>query len=393
LAFSIISDILIVLVAALLVGELFEQICWPSVIGEILSGIIIGPSIMGLVISSDGTSAISSVALFFIIFHIGFEMKTHMVRGKIAGATLLTITSFLVPLIVTGIVATYLFPFGFQPNIIIALGIAIPSISIISVLVMQYRLLETVTGQIALSSATISDVVAFIILAGFVRPLEKELTIILDLAIFVIAFAVLDWLLNRKPEIFKQILDRFSKRLRREDFSYVLLIIVGLAMSVVFQLIGLSYIIGAFFAGLIIHEGLIGREATQRVSKTLSTMNKVFFIPIFFGLAGVEVILQAIGVNLYLYMGLLVAIAMGIGAALTYVVSRKLLSLHMDLVPKQVSAILSGRGAVGIVIASVALSEGAIESVGFSLVVIATLIMSLGVPFLTGRVCRTKQNM
>ena len=255
---------------------------------------------------------------------------------------------------------------------------------------MQYQLLETITGQIALSSATISDVVAFVILAGLVRPLEAELTIVLDLAIFFIAFAALDWLINRKPEVFRNILERISKRLKREDFSYVLLIIVGLSMSVIFQLIGLSYIIGAFFAGLIIHEGLIGKEATQRVSKTLSTMNKVFFIPIFFGLAGVEVILQAIDLSLYAYMGLLIAIAVGVGATLTYVVSKKLLNKKIDVVPKKVAAILSGRGAVGIVIASIALSEGVIEGVGFSLVVIATLIMSLIIPLLAGRMCRIK---
>ena len=313
-----------------------------------------------------------------------------MVRGKITGATLLSLTSFILPLILTVIAAVFLFPFGFQSNIIIALCIAIPSISIISVLVMQYQLLETITGQIALSSATISDVVAFVILAGLVRPLEAELTIVLDLAIFFIAFAALDWLINRKPEVFRNILERISKRLKREDFSYVLLIIVGLSMSVIFQLIGLSYIIGAFFAGLIIHEGLIGKEATQRVSKTLSTMNKVFFIPIFFGLAGVEVILQAIDLSLYAYMGLLIAIAVGVGATLTYVVSKKLLNKKIDVVPKKVAAILSGRGAVGIVIASIALSEGVIEGVGFSLVVIATLIMSLIIPLLAGRMCRIK---
>jgi len=390
LAFAIISDILIVLIAALLVGELFEQICWPSVIGEILGGIIVGPSILSLVISTSGTSAISSIALFFIIFHIGFEMKTHMVRSKISGATVLTLTSFLLPLALTAIASVYLFSFGFRSNLIIALSISIPSISIISVLVMQYQLLETITGQIALSSATISDVFAFVILAALVRPIEAEITIILDLAIFFIVFAVLDWLLNRKPEIFRSILERISKRLKREDFSYVLLIIVGLSLSVIFQLIGLSYIIGAFFAGLIIHEGLIGKDATQRVSKTLSTMNKVFFIPIFFGLAGVEVILQAIDLDLYVYMGLLIAIAVGVGATLTYFASKKLIIKKMNIVPKQVAAILSGRGAVGIVIASIALGEGAIEGVGFSLVVIATLIMSLIIPFLAGRICRTK---
>ena len=67
---TIITDVLIVLASALLVGELFEQLCLPSVVGEILAGMIIGPSLFGLVFADDAVKAVSSVALFFIIFSI-----------------------------------------------------------------------------------------------------------------------------------------------------------------------------------------------------------------------------------------------------------------------------------------------------------------------------------
>jgi Kef-type K+ transport system membrane component KefB len=92
--FSIITDILIVLAVALLLGELFERFRLPSVVGEILSGMIIGPSVLGLVVANDALSAISSIALFFIIFHIGFEMKTQMIKGRIRVASLFSLTSF-----------------------------------------------------------------------------------------------------------------------------------------------------------------------------------------------------------------------------------------------------------------------------------------------------------
>jgi Na+:H+ antiporter len=379
------------LASALLVGELFEQFGLPSVIGEIVSGMIIGPSLFGLAVINDAASAVSSIALFFIIFHIGFEMKTRMVRGKLVHATLLSLTSFLIPLSLAALVASLLLPFGPEGNFIVALSISVPSISIVSVLVLRYQLLETATGQLALASVTISDVLSFVILAGILRSLVSELTVIIELIVFALVFLFLDWLLNRNAEAFQRFLGRASKLLRREDFSYALLIIVGLAISVIFQNIGLSYILGAFFAGLIVHDGLIGRKPFERISQTLATMNRVFFVPLFFGLAGVEVVLQNIGYTLYLGLSILIILALGGGVALTYYVSRNVLEPKIGVVSKQVAGILSGRGAIGIVIATIALAEGAINNTEFSLVIVATLVMCLTIPLLAGKMCRNRQ--
>lgn len=393
LGFTIITDILILLAAALLVGELFEQFNLPSVVGEILSGMLIGPSVLGLISSDDALTAVSSVALFFIIFHIGFEMKTHMIRGKLTGASLLSLTSFLVPLALVSVAAFLLLPFDAQENFIVALAISIPSISIVSVLVLQYKLLATSTGQFILSSVSISDVLAFIVLAGIVRPLQSTLMIVLEITVFIVVFILSDWTLNKYPEAFQRLLMKASKFLRREDFSYAMLIIIGLTISVVFQSLGLSFILGAFFAGLIVHDGLISRKSFNRISQTLSTMNRIFFIPVFFGFAGVEVVLQNVSSALYVVLGLLIVVALVTGVSLTYFVSKILLRRKIDIVPKQTAAFLSGRGAIGIVIATVALNEGAISNVSFSLVILSTLIMSLTIPFLAGKTRKSKVNL
>ena len=163
--FGIITDALIILAGAILIGELFEQFHLPSVVGELLSGIIIGPSLLGAVVFTSDLQTVSSLALFFIIFHIGLEMKTQMVRKHLSGASLLTFSSFLVPLMLTTVAAVFLLPFDPVANVIIALAISVPSISIASVLVLHFRLIQTNTGQAILSSVTVSDVLAFIILS------------------------------------------------------------------------------------------------------------------------------------------------------------------------------------------------------------------------------------
>ncbi len=383
--FSIITEILIVLAAALLLGELFERFRLPAVIGEILSGMIIGPSLLGLVVADESFRAISSIALFFIIFHIGFQMKTQMIHGRIQVASLFSITSFMIPLGWMALAAPLFFPFSITESLVLALAIAVPSLSIVSVLIYQYNLLKTTTGQTILASVTISDVLAFIFLAGIIRPIESTLTISVEIFLFIVFYAILDAVLNWKPQFFQNLISRSSGFFKRQDFAFALLLVIALLVSVVFQNMGLSFILGAFFAGLILHDGFIGRKACDRISQTLSTMNNIFFIPIFFGFAGVEVVLAGIDSLYFVGMALLITIALGIGITLTYIVSKKYLHAKVDIAPKQLAGLLGGRGAIGIVIATVALSEGFLSQVGFSLVIVATLIFSLIIPFLTGR--------
>jgi len=380
-----------VLAAALLVGEIFERFHFPSVVGEILAGMIIGPSVLCLVVANEPLQAVTSIALFFIIFHIGFEMKTQMINRKLGVASLFSLTSFLVPLTLMVLAALFFFPFSTQENLILALAIAVPSLSIVSVLIWQYNLMQTKTGQVILASVTISDLLAFIILVAIVKPIESTLTTVAEIAIFMIVFVVIDSLMNRKPAVFQKLLGRLSKFFKREDFAFALLIIVALLISVIFLSMGLSYILGAFFAGLIVHDGLIGRKAYDRVCQTLSTMNRIFFIPLFFGFAGLEVVLASINYFDYAGMLVLIVIALGVGVSLTYYVSKKVLHSKLDVAPKQLAGILGGRGAIGIVIATVALSEGSLGTSGFSLVILATLIISLVIPFLAGRVIKEKK--
>jgi Kef-type K+ transport system membrane component KefB len=92
----------------------------------------------------------------------------------------------------------------------------------------------------------------------------------------------------------------------------------------------------------------------------------------------------------FLYAGLavLIALALGVGVTLTYYISRKVMHSKLDVSPKLLAGILGGRGAIGIVIATVAFTEAGLNESGFSLVILATLIVSLIIPFLAGKKTR-----
>jgi Kef-type K+ transport system membrane component KefB len=385
LAFDIITDVLVVLAVAVLVGELFEQIGLPSVAGELLSGLVLGPTVLGVVVTNPQTSAISEIALFFVVLLIGFEMTTGTVRSHILPSLVVTGTSFVLPFVILAGAAALLLPFGFTANLLVALAIGVPSISIVSVLVMEFDLVHKETGQIILSSVTITDIIAFVVLSGASGTPGSTLVVISFLVIFLAAFAVVDWQLNRHPGAFRELLERGSKVAKREELSFALLIVGGLLVAVILQGIGVSYILGAFFAGLIIHDGLVGKSAFKRTADTLAKMNRAFFVPLFFGLAGAEASFPASQAGLLTPLGVLLVASMVPATLLTYAASKSLLKVKEEDGPRRIAFILSGRGAVGIVIASVALSEGLISGTAYSLVVIGTVLVSVVIPAMAGR--------
>jgi Kef-type K+ transport system membrane component KefB len=396
LPYQIIWQILVVLTTAVILGEVFQQFDLPSVAGELLSGLILGPTVLGVVKIDNQISAVSTISLFFIIFLIGFEMKTETLRKNIPRASVVTLTSFVIPFTIAVLVSLRLFQFGPVSDFIVALAISVPSISIVSVMVIQLDLLRSAAGEVILASVAITDIAAFIFLAAVSQSAGNTVLLLLYLVIFIGCYALVDLILNTKIESFQGILDRGSKYLKSEDISYAILIAVGLLLSLVFQAIGISYILGAFFAGLILHEELIGREAFGRISRTLGRFNRGFFIPLFFGFAGVEASLLS-GYVLLIPLSIVVISSVGIAIGLTYFGAMRLFKSDIETaqyqirdIARQISVILAGRGAVGIIIVSVALSYGLINDQAYSLVIIATTVVSIVTPLLFGRHLKPK---
>ncbi|MDG6998005.1 MAG: cation:proton antiporter [Nitrososphaerota archaeon] len=385
--YEIIWQVLVVLAVAVLLGEVFERFSLPAVAGELLSGLLLGPMVFGIVISDSETQAISSISLFFIIYLIGLEMKTETLAKHVLKASVISITSFILPLAIVSVLSITLFHFGLVSDLIVALAISVPSISIISVMVMQFDLLKSDSGQIIMASVAITDILAFILLAMLSYSFKQTLMVILYVVIFLVAFVLIDRLVNSKVVTFQNILKVGAASFRREEISFAIIIIVGLLVAEIFQFIGTSFIIGAFFAGLIIHEELIGKEAFGKISRTFTRINSGFFIPLFFGFAGIEAErFVASQYGLFLILVVLLIAALGVGIPLTYLVSKHFIKESDSLgTPRQISVILAGKGAVGIVIITVALNSGLVDGAAYSIVILGTVLTSIFAPLLIKR--------
>ena len=374
---NVIIEILVILSISIILGEIVEQLKFPSVIGYLIAGLLIGPFILNIMQNSVGLQTLSSLSLFFIIFLLGIEMKTESVIKYIKPSVKMTITSFILPLLLSVAIAAPLFHFGLRSDFIVSLAIAVPSISIISILIMRYRLERDPKGITIVGSVVITDVLAFLLLGLAYKTAFNAILIVIYFIIFLIIFLNVDKILNRSKKTLRNRLKKSGKLLKSEHFGYATIIIIGLFVGGISQLIGVNYIIGVFFAGLIIHEGLIGRTLFQKVRRTLKRMNDGFFIPLFFGIAGVEVSsfhsLEAI-------IPAIILIALAVitfSILLNFFFSKRIMKIKTREWRIKISAVINGRGAVGIAIATIALQIGVISDLAYSVVILATIIISI----------------
>ncbi len=377
MTYGIILDILIILTAAIISGEIFEQLNLPGIAGQLLSGLVLGPTLLNIITYNNEISGITSIAIFFIVFFIGIEMNTEILIKYFKKAFGLSIVSFIMPFILELFLLINILNIGVTETSIIALATAIPSISIVSVLVKKYSLIKREIGKIIISSVAISDIIGFIILSYFSKVSNNISVVLISLLLLLILYFGFDYIINKNKWIFRKIFDRTWMKFRSGHFSYAILIIFGLLVSIIFNFIGISYIIGAFFAGLIINKGIIGNKSFGKISRTLNRINDSFFIPIFFGAAGLEAFVSLNNMNLILEIFIFLFIAFIIG----YILSFKFAKLFIDKKErnrsKKVAGIISGRGAVGIAIAVIALNEGLITQSSYSIIITLSVIISI----------------
>ena len=154
----LLTSILLLLIIAFVLGELFERYGLPSVVGEILAGLILGPAVLNLVQPGATFSAIAEISLFFIILYIGIEATTDTFRANFGKSLSFSATSFFIPVIIMILVSHYVLDLSYFQSIIVSIAVGVPSISIISVLIKDNGLLHMHTGDVILASVIITDV-------------------------------------------------------------------------------------------------------------------------------------------------------------------------------------------------------------------------------------------
>jgi Kef-type K+ transport system membrane component KefB/nucleotide-binding universal stress UspA family protein len=299
----VLVEVLIVMGLSRLVGVAFRWINQPLVIGEIVAGIMLGPSLFGML--APGLSAalfppeaipflnlLSQLGLIFFMFLIGLELNPKYLSGNLEIAILISHVSILVPFCLGTVLALILYPllsFASVPFTAFALflgaAMSITAFPVLARIITENNLQRTRLGTLALTCAAVDDVTAWCILAIAIAVARNGsidqraiLTIIESLAYIGFMFTVGRWFLKR--------LAKYYSRAGRLNQLMMALIYGGVvASALITEIIGIHLIFGAFLLGAVMpkNEGLVRELAVKTEDFVL-----IFLLPVFFAYSGLR---------------------------------------------------------------------------------------------------------
>ena len=247
---DVLLDILVVLVAAKVAAEIAERINVPAVVGEIVAGVIIGPSVLSLVGGDETLKVLGELGVILLLLGVGMEMDLSELGAVGRASMSVAVIGVVVPMLGGYAVASVL---GHDSNqsLFIGAALAATSVGITARVFSDLRALATVEARTVLGAAVADDVLGLVILTVVVRMVSEGSVSILDVAVIVlvaVGFLVVTTALGSKlaPGLF-QFLDRFAK-------SPGTLVALALAFTLAFAELAdaakLAPIVGVFVAGL-----------------------------------------------------------------------------------------------------------------------------------------------
>ncbi|MGV8106869.1 MAG: cation:proton antiporter [Nitrososphaerota archaeon] len=369
-------SVVIILVATRLLGEFSQRLRLPPLVGELAAGIIIGPYVLKLVTPDESLNVISDLGVFFLMLLAGLQMDPREIRKAGLRGAILSVISFSLPY-VGGFGIAALFGLGMLQSMFVGLLLSITAVPVSTIVLMQFGILETKLGNTVITAAVINDIFSLVVLSivlqlhgangAEVHIMETTINSVIKISLFIGGIFLVDILFRKANVWFQRRGTYFFEKLHTKEAAFGILLISTILVSVIAQVvIGLHFIIGTFFSGLIVYKEIIRKENFERVYGIISAISFGFFAPIFFAVIGININMDSIANNLPFFIVLaIVAVITKVGGG--YIGSR-LIKFSKDEC-WAIAFLMNGRGMVELVIASIGFSSGIIDSTIFSITV------------------------
>lgn len=378
-------------------GELMQRIGQPSVIGELLGGLLLGPSLFGWVwpaaqsaifpASGEQKALIDGVAQFGILLLLlltGMETDLKLVRKVGRAAITISIAGITVPFFCGFALGEFL-PESLLPHpearlvasLFLGTALAISSVKIVAVVVREMNFMRRNVGQIIVATAIIDDTIGWIIIAMIFSLASRGSLDIFSVGqalLGTLAFLAVSFTIGRQL-VFRLIRWANDNLVSSAAVITVILLLMS-AMAMITHLIGVHTVLGAFIAGVLVGESPI---LTQQIDERLRGLITSLFMPVFFGLAGLSADLTVLkDPNLLLLTGALVLIAsLGkfggafMGGAMGGLTRKESLALASGM---------NARGSTEVIIATIGLSMGVLSQNLFSMIVTMAILTTMAMP-------------
>ena len=399
--YSIFKDLAIIIIFAKLFGILARKCKAPQVVGEIIAGLLIGPSLLGLVQQSDFLTRMAEIGVVLLMFSAGLEtnLKELMKTGPVA--LLIACSGVFVPLL--GGALLYMGFYGMAPwgsdefykAVFTGVIMTATSVSITVQSLKEMGKLKGKVGTTILSAAIIDDVIGIIVLTfviGFKNPQSNPGSVVLSTVLFFVMALVVGFIVFK---VFKKLDERYPHTQR--------IPILGLALCFFFayaaeKYFGIADITGAYVAGIV----LCSIQDSSYIDRKMEVSSYIIFGPVFFASIGLKTSIDNVSAGLLLFSAGFVIVALiglpPVSASRSYPHTRKTHPWHLSFTSNcglmarlcrfrfqdslKIGVGMMTRGEVALIVAQKGLSVGLLTPEYFTAVILLIIVSSISTPIL-----------
>ena len=374
---KVLLTLVIILVAGKLMAEICERLRQPAVVGEILAGVIIGPSILNLIQPGEIAAILAEIGVIFLLFTVGLETRPSDIFKVGPTATIVAILGVILPFVAGWGLLSFWPGHSWIEAVFMGAAMVATSVGITARVLASMGLISLDTSRVILAAAVIDDIIGLLVLAVVSSLASGEVDYIHIglIAFLAVAFTLLTVIVGSKTvQKVKDPID--SLKIGNSLFLFALVLCFGLAT--IANIIGIAGIVGAFLAGVAMSEATDGTKLHDQ-SQTLTEFTAPFF-------------LVGIGMNLNLQSLLsmeaaVLALVVTVLAAITKVAGCGLGALSMGKRKAiQVGVGMIPRGEVGIVVAQIGLTLAAVTDEIYGVVVTMSVATTIIAPLLLKQV-------
>lgn len=390
----LLAQIVTIILVARFFGWICRKIGQPSVIGEIIAGIVLGPSLLGMyypeikdtlfpVASLGNLQILSQIGLIFFMFVIGMELDLKVLKNKAHEAVVISHASIIFPFAL-GIGLAYFIYDDFAPGnveflsfaLFIGIAMSITAFPVLARIVQERGIHKTRLGSIVITCAAADDITAWCILAAVIAIVNAG-SLVSSLYIIGLAVAYVFFMLIVVKPFLKRVGDLYSSRKTLSKPVVAIFFLTLLLSSYVTDIIGIHALFGAFMAGVIMPENLKFRSI---FIEKVEDVALIVLLPLFFVFTGLKTEIGLLNDEPYLWKitGLIIGVAVfgkffGSALAAKFVGQNWRDSLT-------IGALMNTRGLMELIVLNIGLELKVLSPAVFTMMVIMALVTT----FMTG---------
>jgi len=381
-------QIIVVLIVARLLGFLFKKIGQPGVIGEILAGIVLGPSLIGYYFpdffnflfpshSLDNLNTISNIGLILFMFVVGMELDMKVLREKIGESVAISQAGIIFPFALGMWLAYFLYERFTPPSVpflsfalFLGVSMSITAFPVLARIAQERGLSKTKLGTIVLACAAINDIMAWCILAVIIA-IVKAGTVVSSLYTIAFAIGYVVVMLKVIKPFLKKISELYSTLENLNKSVVAVYFLVLLLSAFATELIGIHALFGAFMAGAIMPDNKSFRHLFVEKIEDVAT---VIFLPLFFVYTGLRTKIGLLNnISLWETAALITLVAI-VGKLVGSALASKYIGRQSWRNSLIVGTLMNTRGLMELVAINIGYDLGVISSEIFVMLVLMALV-------------------